>query len=143
MKMAKANEHDLTAALDISSAIESLHNGHLPDAMSNTDDIEYYDERKHAAAVIEHLLKITENASLFRVSFGMTVLLDPRNELVDPDADTLEVHPKYQKALEQRDELLAALKAAVDWGAPMAEAPVDSRPSWFDVARSAIAKVQP
>jgi hypothetical protein len=27
--------------------------------------------------------------------WGMTVLLDPRNEIVDPDADTLEIHPKF------------------------------------------------
>lgn len=37
-------------------------------------------------------------------------------------------------------ELLKALIAAVEWGAPMSEAPKSSRPEWFDLARAAIAK---
>lgn len=36
------------------------------------------------------------------------------------------------------DILRPALAAAVEWAAPMAEAPVDSRPKWFDIARSAL-----
>jgi hypothetical protein len=36
-----------------------------------------------------------------RVVFGMAVVLDPRNEVVDPDADTLEIHPKYAAAISQ------------------------------------------
>lgn len=43
---------------------------------------------------------------------------------------------------EQRDELLVALKAAVDWAKPMEEAPRGSRPDWFGVARAAITKAE-
>lgn len=38
----------------------------------------------------------------------------------------------------RNDLLLPALQAAVDWAGPMAEAPVDSRPKWFDIARHAL-----
>lgn len=35
--------------------------------------------------------------------------------------------------------LRTALEHAVQWGGPMAEAPPDSRPAWFDIARAALA----
>jgi hypothetical protein len=99
MKMAKANRADMEAALDLCAAMESLGRGYLPEALTDPDDEsdERYDERKHAATVVQHLLEIASRGSLFRVCFGMTVLLDPRNELVDPDADTLEAHPRFEK----------------------------------------------
>lgn len=98
MKMAKANSQDLDMALKLSSAFESLQYGYLPDGMTEgaepgADDGVQYDERKHAQAVVEYLLRLIGSASLFRVTMGMSVVLDPRNALVDPDADTLERHP--------------------------------------------------
>lgn len=101
MKMAKANRADMDAALDICGALESLAQGCLPNGMTDQDDetSERYDYRKHAAEVVEHLLEIASKGSLFRVCFGMTVVLDPRNEVVDPAADTLEIHPKHEQAL--------------------------------------------
>lgn len=48
-----------------------------------------------------------------------------------------------RKLEQQRDELLEALKAAVQWASPMQEAPKEVRPDWFDQARTAIAKVKP
>lgn len=36
--------------------------------------------------------------------------------------------------------LLAAVMSAVEWGEPMRDAPRDSRPEWFDLARAALAK---
>jgi hypothetical protein len=98
MKMAKANERDLDMALKLSSAFESLQYGYLPDGMTEGDEPGaeegvQYDERKHAQAVVDYLRRLTGSASLFRVTMGMSVVLDPRNALVDPDADTLERHP--------------------------------------------------
>lgn len=98
MKMAKASQADLDAAMEICHAMESLHRGHLPDAMTDGDDVVWYDEAKHAGQVVDHLVKLVGSASLFRVIFGMMVLLDPRNEIVDQGADALALHPKYQLA---------------------------------------------
>lgn len=36
-----------------------------------------------------------------------------------------------------------ALKRAIEWASPMAEAPVESRPAWFDIAREALSGVAP
>lgn len=101
MKMAKASEQDMEAALALSRAIEDLERGSLPEGMDDPDSETRSDyiPRNHAADVVEHLVGMFKRASLFRVTFGMTVLLDPRNELVDPDSDTLERHPKITAAL--------------------------------------------
>ena len=111
MKMAKANENDLNAALEICRALESLEDGYLPSEMTEDDDSVAYYADEHAEKVVEHLIAISKRASLFRVCFGMTVLLDPQNELVDPEAGTLEAHPKFDRIAEQRNELLGVLKA--------------------------------
>lgn len=99
MKMAKANRTDTDAALDLCSALESLRRGYLPEALcdQNGQDGDRYDDRKHAEKVVEHLIEIASRGSLFRVCFGMTVLLDPRNEIVDQEADILQLHPKHEK----------------------------------------------
>lgn len=95
MKMAKATENDLRASLDLATAMEALEGGYLPNEISNGEIDVKYDERRHAAQVVEYLIGIARRGSLMRVSFGMVVILDPKNEIVDPDSDTLELHPKY------------------------------------------------
>lgn len=40
----------------------------------------------------------------------MAVVCDSTNECIDPDANTIEHHPKRQLLEQQRDELLAALE---------------------------------
>ena len=46
-----------------------------------------------------------------RVIGGMCyVILFDKNEIVDPAADTLEIHPRFDALQAQRDELLTALK---------------------------------
>lgn len=114
MKMAKASERDIEVALKLTRAIEDLISGWLPAGMTGDDaeSLKWFDEAD-APRVIEHLVEIAKQASIFRVVFGMSVVLDPRNEVVDPNDDTLALHPKHTKAAEQRDELLAALKALV------------------------------
>lgn len=109
MKMAKANENDLSAALEMCRALEALEDGYLPAEMTADDDGVAYYADEHAEKVVEHLVSISKRASLFRVCFGMAVLLDPRNELVDPEAGTLEAHPKFARIAEQRNELLKVL----------------------------------
>lgn len=37
-------------------------------------------------------------------------------------------------------ELLEALQAAMQWGAPFKDAPIDARPDWFNLANIAIKK---
>lgn len=103
MKMAKASEADLEMAMELSQFVEELVDGIVPRQASEDpkedEEIEWldFDDRDQLQRVIEALTRIAKKGSIFRVTFGMAVVCDPRNELLDPNADTLEVHPKYAK----------------------------------------------
>ena len=107
MKMAKASEADLDMAMELCGAIDALA-GHWPTLPTglcsqeddDADDRFDCDDDRQCGTVLRHLLAIAERASLMRVVFGMTVLLDPRNKIVNPDADTLEHHPDIVAALD-------------------------------------------
>jgi hypothetical protein len=107
MKMAKASDADLHMASELAAALESLA-GHwgacMPAKIERVDhdsETERFDLEDHEQCkrVIEYLQELTRGASIFRVVHGMAVLLDPRNKVVDPDADTLEHHPETVAAL--------------------------------------------
>jgi hypothetical protein len=102
MKMAKASERDIEMALELSRTIEELMKGYFPDDGEQAvifDPQDHYDCHK----AIDLIFETACRGSLFRVVFGMAVVLDPRNEVVDPDSDVLELHPKHQKAIEQAE----------------------------------------
>lgn len=100
MKMARASEDDLKAALDVSRILEEeLAKGYMPsdpDAEDDGDGIKWFDrdDPDQCKVALNKLLDAADKGSLFRVTFGMTVLLDARNKLTDPAADTLEAHPE-------------------------------------------------
>lgn len=135
MKMAKASERDIEMALELSRTIEELMKGYFPD---DGEDVVIFDPQDpydcHKA--IDLIFEIACKGSLFRVVFGMAVVLDPRNEVVDPGSDVLELHPNHQKAHEQRDELLAAAKQAIDECVDLLATPAG------DAITAAIAKVE-
>ncbi|MCY1438541.1 hypothetical protein D9M71_547450 [compost metagenome] len=96
MKMARASEQDLECAQNVASFLESLIKGYLPDCITEDEDsIEWLDldDHEQCKRVLEKLIEVAQQGSMFRVTWGMTVVLDPRNELLDPAADTLELHP--------------------------------------------------
>jgi len=100
MKMAKATEADLDAALKITQIISDLEKRQMPS--SDEGEFEGHFDRndpEQCMTALNAILDAAYKGNLFRVTFGMVVVLDPRNELVDPDADTLEVHPKVMAAL--------------------------------------------
>lgn len=108
MKMARASEQDLEVAQQTASFIESLQKEWVPEAMDSDNDVFDIEDPEQCQQVLRKLLEINDRGSLFRVTFGMLVLLDPANKLIDPDADTLEPHPDVTRlqaenaALQQR-----------------------------------------
>lgn len=94
MKMAKASEADITMALDLVGAMDSIMRyGQLPDP---ADDRRLdLDDPDDARLALRTLIGIANRGSLGRVVMGMVTLLDPRNAVVDPDSDVLELHPKH------------------------------------------------
>lgn len=105
MKMAKASEADMSMAIEMAQALDALTNRWtpmMPEAIDQGGEEENerfdIDDETQCRRVVEYLLELADRASLFRVVFGMAVLLDPQNEIVDPAADHLATHPKFDAA---------------------------------------------
>lgn len=101
MKMAKASEADLNMAMELVSALDVLGQRWVPcmpealEKLGDDDESERFDRHddEQCGRAMRHLLELTDRASLGRVIFGAVMMLDPRNELVDPSADIIEHHP--------------------------------------------------
>lgn len=116
MKMAKASEADLEMALDLSRMLEDFEGGYFPlPKDSDDDEAEHFDSDKgeHCRRAMEMILDTIRRGSIFRVTFGMLVMCDPRNEMLDPALSYLEHHPDAKWAREQRAELVDALDDAL------------------------------
>lgn len=105
MKMAKASAADLSMAMDLCGALDALAGwpAFVPEPvhrLEGEDDAEPFDRhnREQCVRVLGHLLDLAGRASLMRVVWGCAVVLDPRNQCVDPDADTIEHHPDTKRA---------------------------------------------
>ncbi len=114
MKMARASQADIDMAMELANALEALSSrwgATMPDKIAKghrdeeRDEAFCLDDPADCRRVCEYLIELARSASLFRVAMGMAVVLDPRNELLDPDADTLQAHPKIQAALSAIDPL--------------------------------------
>ena len=115
MKMAKASTADIEMAMELSRFVEDLVDGMCPKqacADPASDDIEWLedDPDEQHIRIISALQGIARKGSIFRVTFGMSVLIDPRNELIDHEADTLEPHPKIGILADQVEALQLALE---------------------------------
>lgn len=111
MKMAKASEADLQMAMDLVGMLDTL--GHrfcpyMPTVIARNDGDEAFDieDADQCQRALRALLETAERGSLMRVVWGCAVMLDPRNQCVDPAADTIEHHPS-------RAAMLDALKGAL------------------------------
>ena len=100
MKMAKASEADIEMAMTLANYCDSINRRQMPDALSNdadhiewldSDDCEQYDRLLHG------LQELLDKGSISRVVWGMAVVCDPSNELIDPNDDTLAHHPIRQQ----------------------------------------------
>ncbi len=101
MKMAKASTADMEMALKLCSALEAMDRRFFPDGAEGENDPEDFDcdDDAHCGQALRHVLDILQGGSIGRVIWGMYVMLDPENKVVDPDADTLEDHPETVAAM--------------------------------------------
>lgn len=104
MKMAKASERDIEVAGDIMSILSQLDRGDYPVISEEEDRPDFFDPEdfEHLKHFYNLVANSLEKAPGWhgRVIGGMCyVVLFEKNEIVDPDADVLELHPKIAKAL--------------------------------------------
>lgn len=112
MDMEKASERDMRAAVELSAALDAL--GHrlvptMPCAIASVargEKAEAFDRDDDAQCgrALRHLLDIADRASLSRVVWGMVVVLDPKNKIVDPSSDVLRIHPDVRGDLKAADQ---------------------------------------
>jgi hypothetical protein len=118
MKMAKASQADIDAAIELYQFLQAIGDGRpAADVVEEFDYKGYGDLLERQAPDVEFLVRAHERGGLFRVVWGLQVLLDPANEVVDPNLPHLEVHPKHTQAAQERDaarEELAAMRADRD-----------------------------
>lgn len=104
MKVAKADRQDLDAAMMLMGLLDTVSGGYYPsDSDDNEDDPTFFDEDnpKHLAQLWLRLKACLDAAPGFqgRVIFGAATMMDPRNEVIDPDDDCLSLHPKLTAAM--------------------------------------------
>lgn len=104
MKMAKASSADLDMAMDVANVLDDLERGYFPTKLQSDEDaeseeIEWIDtsDRQQYQRLVFGLKHLLNKGSISRVIWGMAVVCDPSNDLVDPAADTIEHHPVRQQ----------------------------------------------
>jgi hypothetical protein len=144
MKMAKASEADLDMSIELSNALDSLTRrwgASVPEKVQRCEegDTESFDrdDSEQCQRVLGYLLDLADRASISRVVFGCAVMLDPRNKCVDPNADTIELHPDVNAALDAKTaKLLREWSEDVGdvlwWSFPVRESPWCGRPTDSD-----------
>lgn len=102
MRMARASAQDLEIANQIAGALDQLIDGYVPECVSTSEEDFVWldvDDAEQCQQVLLKLIDIARGGSMMRATFGMAILLDPRNEILDPSSDCLDLHPKLRGLL--------------------------------------------
>jgi hypothetical protein len=113
MKMAKATQADLDAAMKLHQLLNAIDGGNFPPDGDNEEWPEFdEDKRDHLQSFLERALACFNNppSGLMRVLMAASCALDPANKMYDPDKDYLDFHPRIALAEQQRDDLLLFAK---------------------------------
>lgn len=101
LRQAKPNAADLAMAKALLVAFQNIIDGYMPE--SDGDDGEPEEEiaianDEDAAKALLALLQIYLRGSLDRCVWTLSMLMDPKNMIVNPDVSHVEVHPRIQRA---------------------------------------------
>lgn len=109
MLAAKASEEDLKCADQIAFTMEAIERGFLPDELCVGELGEAFnvEDAAQCQLVMRHLLEVVSKGSIGRAVMGMRELFDPRNAVLAPDSDVLELHPRLAQALHDSQNVTA------------------------------------
>jgi hypothetical protein len=148
MKMAKPTQKDIDAAGNAMAMLIDISSGYYPARDGDEEDGTYFfdpDKFEHLRSLYD-LIEATLDAAPgwpVRIIGGMCfVVMFDKNQIIDPNSDTLQLHPRFSEVKKQRDELLELLKEMVrDFGVDGHGAEFeDGECLLIDRARAAIAK---
>ncbi len=122
MKVARADAKDLDAGMMLLGLLDTVSSGYYPSDTDDEDDgpLRFDSEDPtHLAQLWKRLNACFDAAPGFqgRVIFGAATLMDPRNKVIDPEADCLELHPALKAAQQdaERLEWLMRNVSAAEW----------------------------
>lgn len=121
MKMAKATPADIEMAMTLVNYLEAIERQQMPDALSSeVEDFEWLhlDDAAQLSRLLTGLRDLLRKGSILRVVWGMAVVCDPLNECIDPEAATIEHHPKR---IQMESALLWALYHAQGGSSPVGQ----------------------
>ena len=105
MKMAKPSEKDIDAAGDLMSLLLQADRGDYPGDQEGAPDFFDEDDPKHLRAFYDAIKATLDKAPGYpgRVIGGMCyVIMFKENEIIDPESDVLELHPKLVAAIKDQ-----------------------------------------
>lgn len=112
-RQARATKADLDAAMILLGIIDDVDDGNFPrncEGKFDGGEPEYFeeDDDAHLRAFHRRVMMLVRRhpAAVQRVIYGMAVLCDPRNEIVDQEKDYLHPHPSKFTPLIAMAELL-------------------------------------
>lgn len=110
MLTAKASDEDLQCADQLTFTMEAIAGGYFPDEICVDEIGEAFDAENPADCqrVVRHLLDIASKGSIGRAVLGLRTVFDPRNAVLAPDSDVLELHPRLSQGLDAVAELKAS-----------------------------------
>jgi hypothetical protein len=104
VKMAKPSERDIEAAGDLMSILHDIDKGYYPERGAKENAPTFFDEEdpEHLRAFYDAVKATLDKGPGYpgRVIGGMCyVIMWDKNEIVDPAADVIELHPRLVEAL--------------------------------------------
>lgn len=108
MMIGRATKEDIDDALKVLGWLHAIERGDMPECV-DADGDEWFDcdDGDQCRRVIDGLLDILNTGGMARVIWGMATVCSPKNAIINPDADTLELHPRIKKALEAQESTAA------------------------------------
>lgn len=100
MNIAKASAQDLEAAMKLLGLLDTVSGGYYPsdpDSDGHDDPLRFDEgDRAHLDQLWKRLKSCLDMSPGFqgRVIFGGVTMMDPRNRIIDEQADVLQLHPR-------------------------------------------------
>ena len=106
IRMAKASKEDMDTVFRLMHLVDAIGDGYCPSNEEGAPTFFDDDDREHLQALCRKILEIADNSGgIHRVVGAASIILNPQNNLIDPDDNCIELSP----------DLKAAQKAAELW----------------------------
>lgn len=104
IRQAKPNAADLEMLKSLWAALVDIQSGYFPERLSFEVDEELLLENdEEAAKAMRKIMAVLERGSLDRCVWSLVMLLDPANAVIDPDADHVAIHPRFEEMANRLD----------------------------------------